>query len=81
MDKDDLKELENNVEKLISKEKQEQYYNKFSVRARYIGNGIYTIEGLYSTDTRELFLMYVARLENIDYEEKDTVEDNAEDLY
>jgi len=57
-----------NLEKHITPEMEAKYFDKFSRRAGYFGNGIYGIEGnLYSTDTRELFLMFCARNENIKF--------------
>lgn len=45
----------------------EKYYTKFSKFARYMGNGIYRIDDIYSTNTRELFLMYVLHQEKIKF--------------
>ena len=61
------------IDKLSSKitEKMEDKWRpKFERQASYLGNGIYTISGtnLYSTDTRELFLMFCAVQENIKFE-------------
>lgn len=57
------------LESKISKDLEDKYFEKFSKQASYIGNGIYNVSGtdLYSTDTRELFLMYIASHENIKF--------------
>ncbi len=49
---------------------QKKHENNFKMYANYMGNGIYSWAGVYSTDTRELFLMGVLGMENIPYEEK-----------
>lgn len=53
---------------LISKDMEDKYFPNFEKMASFVGNGIYTINGLYAPDTRELFLMYCAQQEGIDYE-------------
>lgn len=57
------------LEKKISKEQEKKYEKKFERNARFMGNGVYSVPGsnLYSTDTRELFLMFVAVHENIKF--------------
>ena len=55
------------LEKKITKEMEEKHYPRFEKYASYLGNGVYGIRGLYSTDTRELFLMFVAKEEGIEY--------------
>jgi hypothetical protein len=52
----------------ITKEQEEKWFKIFCARAGYMGNGIYKVDGLYSTDTRELFLMFVAQQEEIPFE-------------
>lgn len=46
---------------------QKKYEKNFQAAAVYLGNGTYGWKGLYSTDTRELFLMGVLSSENISY--------------
>ena len=53
------------LEGKITKEMEDKYFPKFEKQSRYMGNGIYSMADLYSTDTRELFLMFVAQRENI----------------
>jgi hypothetical protein len=57
------------LERKITSEMENKWYNKFSKQAQYMGNGVYGIPmaHIYSTDTRELFLMFVAINENIKY--------------
>ena len=54
-----IKELEKKVTEKME-DKHQPYFSKYG---RYIGNGIYSLAGLHSTDTRELFLMYVCQRE------------------
>ena len=49
---------------------EEKYFDTFSRQARYMGNGIYSIANVYSTDTRELMLMYCAIREGIQFEKE-----------
>lgn len=44
-----------------------KYHDTFDKRAGYLGNGVYTINGNYSHDTRELFLMFVAQQEQVPF--------------
>jgi len=60
--------LRDNLKRLISKEMEDKWFNMFSKQAGYAGNGVYTICNLYSTDTRELFLMFIAQQEQIPFE-------------
>lgn len=53
---------------IITPEMEAKYFKRFSKRAQYLGNGIYNIDCVYSKDTRELFLMYCAICENIEFE-------------
>ena len=46
-----------------------KYRNKFDKQARYLGNGTYHWNGVYSTDTRELFLMGVLVAEGIKFKQ------------
>lgn len=59
----------NYLESLVPKDLDinEKYFNKFSKYSRYLGNGVYTIDGIFSTDTRELFLMFALHREKIKY--------------
>lgn len=61
--------LTKKLEKKITPQMEDKHFSTFEKQAIYIGNGIYSIGGtsIYSTDTRELFLMFVAARENIKY--------------
>ena len=48
-----------------------KYRKEFEKFARYLGNGIYSWMGIYSNDTRELWLMGVLAREGIEYEDKE----------
>lgn len=54
------------LEKDITPELEKKYGDYFDRFAAYVGNGIYTIARMYSTDTRELFLMYIHMREDIE---------------
>ena len=54
--------------KHITPEMEEKYFSRFERFAGHVGNGIYKIHNLHSTDTRELFLMFCAQEENIEFE-------------
>jgi hypothetical protein len=61
-------DLEKNIARMevkISPEMEDKHWNTFEKQAMYKGNGVYSIADIYSTDTRELFLMFVARREGI----------------
>ena len=65
-----IKKLE--ASKRLTQEVQNKYFEAFSDKARYL-NGVYFIGELKNTriassDTRELFLRYVAQKEGIDVE-------------
>jgi hypothetical protein len=47
-----------------------KYMSNFEKYARYLGNGVYSWKGLYSTDTRELFLMGALMSEGIKFKEQ-----------
>lgn len=52
-----------------TRQKVEAKYQKvFSKQALFMGNGIYTIAGQFSSDTRELFLMFVAQQEQVPFD-------------
>lgn len=53
------------LSKKITKEMEDKHYPIYCKQAKYVGNGVYSIADLYSTDTRELFLMFVALRENL----------------
>lgn len=65
MKKTIIEQLENK----ITEEMENKYFDKFCRQSRYLNNEIYNISGtnIYSTDTRELFLMMIAAEENIKY--------------
>ena len=57
------------VKDKITPDMEAKYVDIFNRQARYMCNGIYGFASLYSTDTRELFLMFVAQQEfNINFE-------------
>ena len=60
------------LEKKITPEMETKYFPKFEKQAAYLGNGVYSIPAtnIYSTDTRELFLMFVAAQENISFKQR-----------
>lgn len=53
----------------ITQEMEDRYFDNFSKQSCYYGNNIYGVGGtnLKSTDTRELFLMYCATQEGIEF--------------
>lgn len=53
---------------------EDKYHKIFERQAMFVGNGIYKIGNLHSTDTRELMLMFIAQQEQIVYEKKEHVE-------
>ena len=59
--------LTKELEKKITEQQEDTWRSKFEKLSQYVGNDIYRIGRLHSTDTRELFLMFVANMENIDY--------------
>jgi hypothetical protein len=61
-----------NLEKKITKKMEDKYTPLFEKQAAYRGNGVYSIPqtNLFSTDTRELFLMFVASKEGIKFEKE-----------
>ena len=62
-----MKTVGEKLEKKITSKMETKWFPSFEKQARYLGNGCYNICGtnLYSTDTRELFLMFVAAKEGI----------------
>ncbi len=59
-----LKELAKETKKRVST-LEGRHRPKFERQARYVGNGIYSIAGLHSTDTRELMLMFTLQCEGV----------------
>lgn len=61
-----------NLEKKISAADEKKYKPLFDKQARYLGNGIYNVPGtnLLSTDTRELFIMFVLAKKGIPFTTK-----------
>jgi hypothetical protein len=55
--------MKKELEDKINQEMENKWNPAFDRQAGYVGNGIYTIAGLYSKDTRELFLMFIAQQE------------------
>lgn len=63
-----IKYLESRFPKGEARQELEAKYQKqFKKYAFYMGNGIYQWMGLFSTDTRELFLMGILALEGISF--------------
>jgi len=62
-----MKTLIEQLEPKITQKMEDKWMPQFEKQAGYRGNGIYNILGtnLFSTDTRELFLMFVATKEGI----------------
>lgn len=54
--------LTEKLEKKITPEMEKTWMLYFEKQAGFLGNGVYNVLGtnLFSTDTRELFLMFVA---------------------
>ena len=52
-----------------------KYFDKFTKYTRYMGNGVYQYRNIYSTDTRELFLLTSLIQEGIDVSEADRLEE------
>lgn len=61
--------IEEQLENAITKEMENKHFPSFSKKARHMGNGVYGIPylNLYSSDTRDLFLMFVAIQEGIEF--------------
>ena len=49
---------------------EKKHSKNFSKYARYMGNGVYKWKGMYSTDTRELFLLGILKSEGIEFKEE-----------
>jgi len=52
-----------------------KYFDRFTKYAYYMGNGVYQYRGIYSTDTRELFLITSLLQEGIDVSAADRFEE------
>lgn len=68
-ERDDIDKYSMSMEELqegVTPELEEKYGDYFNRFAKYVGNGIYTIGRMYSTDTRELFLMYIHMREDLE---------------
>lgn len=63
-----MSEVIKELSKKITKAQEAKWFPRFEKQARYAGNGIYAVGTRLSTDTRELFLMFVADLEEITIE-------------
>lgn len=55
--------LPKEIRERITPEMENDWQDVFECQALYVGNGIYKIGNLHSTDTRELFLMLIAQQE------------------
>lgn len=72
-----IEQLEEQVKELAKRLKvsvlklEDKYQRKFERQARFVGNSIYTIAGLYSTDPRELKLMFTLQCEGVKVNDKD----------
>jgi hypothetical protein len=64
-----MKTIVQQLQKKITLEMEEKHFPQFEKQARYLGNGIYSVPGtnLHSTNTHELFLMFVANREGIPF--------------
>jgi hypothetical protein len=58
----------------------EKYFDRFAKYARYMGNGVYQYHGMYSTDTRELFLITSLLQEGIDVSVADRLEEAINEI-
>lgn len=68
----DLDKYSMSIEELeiqVSQESQDKFYKRFERQACYMGNNIYSITGLFSTSTRELFLMFCLQQEDVEMED------------
>ncbi len=55
------------LEYLVNEEMEDKYRGNFEKYATYRGNGVYYWKEIYSTDTRELFLLGILEAEKIKY--------------
>ena len=49
-------------------EMDKKYYEKFKKEARFVKNNLYTWDGIYASEVRELYLMGVLLREGIHFE-------------
>ncbi len=69
------------IEPKVTSEMEDKHFPIFEKQAMHKGNGVYSIAGLYSICTRELFLMFVAQKEGIPYDSGENIEDSdGEDI-
>lgn len=66
---DQLKKLAKRLKKRVQT-LENKYQKAFESQALYMGNGIYMLAGLYSTDTRELKLMFILQQEGVKVNDK-----------
>lgn len=57
-----------------------KYFNRFAKYACYMGNGVYQYRGIYSTDTRELFLITSLLQEGINVTLVDRFEETLNEI-
>lgn len=57
------------LERKITQEMEDKYFFNFSKQASYVGNGVYSVpmSNIFSTDTRELFLIFIGINEGIKF--------------
>ena len=55
------------LEKKITQEMEDEYFDTVMNRVTYLGYGVYGYQGYKSNDTRELFLIGIAVREKIDF--------------
>lgn len=60
--KEQIDSLEGMYDQII----EDKWYPTFEAQSGYMGNGIYTIAGLYNSDTRTLFLMFIHQQQTIE---------------
>jgi len=58
------------LESKVTKELEDKYRKNFDRSAGYKGNGVYEWANVYSTDTRELFLMGILSIEGIRFKKE-----------
>lgn len=57
-----------------------KYFDRFAKNACYMGNGVYQYQNIYSTDTRELFLLTSLMQEGIDVSKADRLEEAINEI-
>lgn len=73
-----IKWLESLIPKGVDIDK--KYFDRFAKYACYMGNGVYQHRGIYSTDTRELFLITSLMQEGIDVSAADRLEEAINEI-